>query len=127
VATAAGASVAAIAPLAVPLLAVAAAAASVSFAVSRISSTAKELGGWDAVLRDFKDWGSGKGPALATDAVNENSPQWKKDKAAGRSVSVAAPTVINVHGVDQDTGKKAGADVHRNMVNAHERAAMQGG
>jgi hypothetical protein len=127
VAAASGGAVAAIAPLAAPLLAVAAAAAAVAFAISRIQSTAQELGGWDAVLRDFKDWGSGKGPALATDAVNDNSPQWKKDKAASKNVKVDAPTVINVHGTDAEAGKKVGADVHRNMVNAHERAAMQGG
>jgi hypothetical protein len=96
-------------------------------AISRIQSTAQELGGWDAVSRDFKDWASGKGPALATDAVNDNSPQWKKDKAASKNVKVDAPTVINVHGTDAEAGKKVGADVHRNMVNAHERAAMQGG
>lgn len=127
VATVAGTAVGAIAPLAAPLLAVAAAAGAVGFAIARIKSTADELGGWDAVLRDFKDWGSGKGPALATDAVNENSPQWKKDRAQSKNVKVDAPTVINVHGVDAETGKKAGTDVHRNMVNAHERAATQGG
>jgi hypothetical protein len=40
---------------------------------------------------------------------------------------INAPTVINIHGANEETGKKVGADVHRNMVNAHERAASEGG
>jgi hypothetical protein len=129
VATVAGGAVAAIAPLAAPLLAVAAAAGAVAFAIGRIQSTAQELGGWDAVMRDFKDWGSGKGPAIASGNMpkdmtwNESTQSWKPNK----KVDVNAPTVINVHGVDADTGKKAGADIHKNMVNAYERASMQGG
>ena len=44
-----------------------------------------------------------------------------------RNAHVSAPTTINVVGVDHETGKKAGAEVHRNMVSAHERASQEGG
>lgn len=81
--SAAGGAVALIAPLAAPLAAVAAAAGSVYLAIHRISSTAEELGGWHQVAKDLKDWWSGEGPALATDEVNANSPEWKKRKAMG--------------------------------------------
>lgn len=46
-----------------PLLAVGAALASIAYAITKISDAAKELGGWDAVKQDLKDWWKGDAPA----------------------------------------------------------------
>jgi hypothetical protein len=102
------------------------------FAISRIQSTAQELGGWDAVLRDFKDWAKRQGSRTGDRrrSYDNRICTWNEKtntQPANKNVKVDAPTVINVHGTDAEAGKKVGADVHRNMVNAHERAAMQGG
>lgn len=126
-ASSAGSAVAVVGTLGAPLLAVAAAAGSVGIAIARIKNTADELGGWDRVTKDFKDWVSGEKPAVANDTVNQNSPQWKKDRAAGKGVHVNAPMVVHINGADEDAGQKVAADVHRNMVSAHERAAQEGG
>lgn len=125
---AAGGVTAAVAGMAAPLAAVGGAVASLALAYSRISSTADELGGWEAVKRDFKDWGAGKGPALATDEANSFSPQWKKDRAAGKTVQVQAPMVMQFYGpVDEQTAKQVAPDIHQHATNAFERAAQEHG
>lgn len=70
------------AAVAAPLGAVVFLLGSVLFAYSQIKSTIDELGGWDAVKNDIKDWWGGKGPAGANqNKINEYSPPEKIRKA----------------------------------------------
>lgn len=101
---------------------------SVAFAYERITRAAEELGGWTRVAKDVKDWWNDK-PALASDAVNENSPQWKKDKARGTNVN--APMVFNLNvPQSQDpthTGQVLGDVIYKHASNSVERAAGEQG
>lgn len=81
-ASGAGTLVGALTPLVGTLGAIGFAAGSVYFAFTQINDALKELGGMSHVWDDFKFWVSGTS-ATANDSVNENSPAWKKARAAG--------------------------------------------
>lgn len=133
--------------------AAAAALGSVALAYHEITAAAEELGGWSRVGKDFKDWLNDDKPAIATDEVNENSPQWKKDRANG--VSPQAPMVpdrpmvargdtsksvtiaphieivgLSVAGKDEDpthTAQKVAQEIHKHLVKHVERSVQESG
>jgi tape measure domain-containing protein len=98
--TAMGTVVGVFTAISAPVIAIGAALAAVGVAIWRIVDAVKELGGLKAVWNDFKDFVGGSGPALAGGAVNENSPAWKKAKAAG----LPAGTSLDIAGLPQFAG-----------------------
>lgn len=140
-----GAVTLAVGGIAAPLLAAAAAAGALATAFVTIQNAAKDLGGWDRVAKDFKSWIGGETPASANDDINSNSPQWKKDRAAGvsaatpfhvakggnRATNINVPQInVEIHPAKDDTNhtkQTITQEIFKASVTGFELASMQGG
>lgn len=120
--------------LAAPLLAVAAAATAVYVAFDQINKAVTELGGLNRVWDDLKEFTVGDGPAEAKGNPGYGAYQEQNAKNVALAHRKQQITVhvgdVNVEAEKDDpthTGQKAGDAIHKGMINALERAALEGG
>lgn len=127
-----------VATMAGPIVMVGAALASVAAAMSSISTTVEQLGGWKRVVKDAADWtaqGFGVGaPAVSRgrDSVREQLAPEAPRGVAGRGPVNLGGVAVNVYPAKGDvehTGRAVAAAVTSQMAQARgaERAAQEGG